>query len=238
VHARGTSTPVPTIGGALRAAAGDFFFNSWRLVPANVLWAAGLVATLIALATLPPLGLLLAVLLTVPAAGVFRLAAIVARGEPASFSDALEVWTDQPMRLLGLGLAIVAAGLVLVTNVLTGTASGSPIGWAIATFAGWGLLAGWCWLLCLWPILLDPTRSRGIVVSSRLAALVVLAQPFRLALLGAVLALALVVSAVAFLLLFTVTLSYVALAAARYVLPATDRMEIFLAERESRHTAR
>ncbi len=227
---------MPTVGAALRAAAGDFFFNSWRLVPANVLWAAGLVATLIALATLPPLGLVLAILLTVPAAGVFRLAATVTRGGPASFGDALEVWTDQPMRLLGLGAAIVLGGFVLATNVVTGTVSGSPLGWAIATFAGWGLLAGWCWLLCLWPILLDPTRSRGIVASGRLAALVVLAHPLRLALLGAVLALALVVSAVAFLLLFTVTLSYVALAAARYVLPAADRMETFLAEREPSHT--
>lgn len=231
---RAASMPVPTIGEALRAAASDFFFNSWRMVPANALWAAGLVATVLAFLVVPPLGILLSVVLTLPAAGVFKLATIVARGEPVAFSDALEVWTDQPMRLLGIGAAVVISGLVLVTNLLSGAASESPVGWAIATLAGWGLVAGWCWLLCLWPILLDPTTPRRPMASARLAALVVLAHPIRIAVLAGVLGLVLVVSAVAFMLLFTVSYAYVALAAARYALPAADRMEAFLEERGGR----
>ena len=60
-------------------AAVDFYFNSWRLVPANILW--GVLFLLVVAAALAwlPLILLLAVL-ALPVAGMFRMAALATRG--------------------------------------------------------------------------------------------------------------------------------------------------------------
>src|SRR5665811_1261398 len=59
----------PRLGGALRGAAIDFYFNSWRLVPANLAWSAGLVAILALAATVSLLALLLVPLLALPTVG-------------------------------------------------------------------------------------------------------------------------------------------------------------------------
>jgi hypothetical protein len=224
----------PSLGGALRAAAGDFFFNSWRLVPANLLWALSLVVVALSWLLLPPLGLLVAVVTVLPTAGMFRLAALIARGEPASFSDATDAIHDQPLPRLGIGLMVVIAALVLLTNLASGVLSGSPLGWALATLAAWGLLAGWCWLFAFWPILLDPRRpSAGMSAAARLAALLLLAHPVRLALLGLVLAVLLTISLAALVALLTVSFAFAALASAHYVLPAADRLEARLGLRIS-----
>jgi hypothetical protein len=173
-----------------------------------------------------------AVVLVLPAAGVVRLAALIARGEPASFSDALDAWHDRPLRTLGLGAVMLLAGTVLVTNAVGGVFSTSMLGWAIATLATWGLVAGWCWLWCFWPILLDPRRpEERWQDAARLAGVMLLAYPWRLAALGLTLGILLLLSALAFLLLFTVSLAVAALAACRYVLPAADRLEAGLAGR-------
>ncbi|HEU4571888.1 MAG TPA: hypothetical protein VFR93_04320, partial [Candidatus Limnocylindrales bacterium] len=55
--------------------------------------------------------------------------------------------------------------------------------------------------------------------------LLVLAHPFRLGVLALVAGVLLVVSAVLFAALVTVSLAFVALLAARYLLPAADRLE-------------
>ena len=67
----------PRLGGALRGAAIDFYFNSWRLVPANLAWSAGLVAILALAATVSLLALLLVPLLALPTVGIYRLAALI-----------------------------------------------------------------------------------------------------------------------------------------------------------------
>ena len=60
----------------MRAAAIDFYFNSWRLVPANLVWSVLLLAVLFAALVWLPL-LLLLVVLALPTAGMFRIAAKV-----------------------------------------------------------------------------------------------------------------------------------------------------------------
>ncbi len=213
----------------MREAAGDFFYNSWRLVPANLVWALPAAAAALAFVVLPPLGLAISVLAVLPTAGVFRLAALIARGEPASFADALDALRDGVGGRLALGAAVVFAALVLISNFVSGLLSTSAIGWGLATLAAWGIAAGWCWLLCFWPIFLDPHRSdAGVRRAARLAALLVLAHPVRVGTLGIVLGALLAVSAVAFLSLFTVSFAYAALVACRYVLPAADRLEAVL----------
>jgi hypothetical protein len=103
---------------------------------------------------------------------------------------------------------------------------GGPLGWAIATAAVWGLVILWAWLLCLWPLVVDPRREElGLRQTMRLAALLVLAFPFRIGTLMLVTALLLVISTVLFAALVTVAVAFGALLGCRYVLPAADRLE-------------
>ena len=78
------STPAATtrLGGAIRASFSDYYFNSMRLVPANVVWGAGLVGIVLVALVWPLGGLLLLPLLALPTAGIFRLAARIVRVAP------------------------------------------------------------------------------------------------------------------------------------------------------------
>ena len=221
----------PGIGAAVRAAASDFYFNSLRLVAANLLWGAALLAV-VGAATLVPPALLLAPLLAFPTAWVFRLAALLARGEPASFSDGLAAWRPA-LPILLLGIAFAGCGAILLGNVLFGIGSDSVLGWAIATLAFWGLVAEWLLAWTVWPVLLDPARAgRPIRQRLRLAALLLLAYPRRIGTLGFLLLVIVVVSTIAFVALLTISVAFSALIAAQFVLPAADRVEARLAERE------
>ena len=73
------SPVAPSLGGAIRAAAIDFYSNSWRLVPANLVWAAVLLAVLV-VGGASIVGLALAPLLAIPTGGLFAVAARLARG--------------------------------------------------------------------------------------------------------------------------------------------------------------
>lgn len=222
--------PAPRLGSAVRTAATDFYFNSWRLVPANLLWGAAVVALFVATALLP-LAALLAPLLALPTAWIFRMAALIGRDEPASFWDGLAAWRSAVPVLL-LGVAITGCGAVFFANIATGIVSGTLLGWAIATLAFWGLVVEWLLVWTAWPLLFDPTREgRPVRERLRLAALLVLAHPRRIGGLGLVLLAVLALSAVAFIALLTVSLAFAAIVAARYVLPAADRLEARLAGR-------
>ena len=60
---------------------------------ANIVWGIGLVATLVLLATTSPLPPLpAAIAFALPTAGIFRLAAVIGRDEPASMGDAFAAW--------------------------------------------------------------------------------------------------------------------------------------------------
>jgi uncharacterized membrane protein YesL len=220
--------PLPaatTIGGAFRAAARNAYYHSWRLLPANVVWA----VTAIALATailVSPLAVVLVPLLALPTAGIFRVTTRIARGEAVSFWDAVDAWRTDVVRTLALGAGLVAATVVLGVNLVTGLGSASALGWALATLAAWGLLAAWLFAWTAWPILVDPARAdRSFAARLRLAGLLVLAHPVRIGALGLALAVLLVVSAVAIVALVTISVSFAALVASQFALPAADRLQ-------------
>ena len=215
----------PSVGRAIREGLGDLYYHSWRLVPGNVLWSFTALAIVLAV-VVSPLGLAALPVLAIPTAGLFRMTTRVARGESVSFWDAAAAWRTElgGTLVLGAGLAVVA--VVLGTNVVTGLASGTPLGWALATLALWGLVAAWLFAWTAWPIVTDPWRAGWPFRERvRLASVLLLAHPIRIAALGVALALFLGISTVAFVALLMVSVAVAALVAARYILPAADRLD-------------
>jgi hypothetical protein len=216
----------PRLAGVVRDALVDFYFNSWRLVPANVIWGVGLLGLLFFLTIIPLAALIVLVLLALPVAGIFRIAALIVRSQPVAFSDALAAWRAFLRPALVAGVTLSAITIVLVTNVVIGFSSGEPIGWAFATAAGWGLLATWSVALPLWPLLVDPLRDGMPQLERvRLAVTVVFVRPGSFALLMLLVAVLVATSIVLFAALLTVSVAFVALLAARYTLPTADRIE-------------
>ena len=215
----------PGVGSAFRAALVDFYLNSLRFVAANLVWGATLIAVWLAYQAAAP-GALLLPLLAFPTASIFRMAALVVRGESVSWSDGLRVWRTEAGPVLLLGIALVGAATLFVANIVNGVSGGGVLGWVIATAAAWGALMAWLVSWAAWPLLLDPARAdRPVRERLRLAVLLVLAYPLRMALLGVTLAVIVLVSSVAVIALMTISVSFAALVATRYVLPAADRLE-------------
>jgi uncharacterized membrane protein YesL len=216
----------PRIGGALRSSLIDFFYNSWRLVPANAIWGAGVLAAVLVLLTWPLGGLVLILVLALPVAGIFRLAALIVRQQPAALSDALAAWRDFLRPALITGFVVAAITIVLGTNMYVGFTSGEPLGWAVATAASWGLLATWAVALPYWPLMVDPVRADVSMRDKlRLAAMLVLVWPGRFGALFLLVAALFVVSVVFFAALLTISIAFIALLLAHYTLPAADRFE-------------
>jgi hypothetical protein len=205
----------------------DFYFHSLRLVPANLVWGAAAVALVLVALAWPLGGALLLPLLAVPAAGVFRVAAWVVRGEP-DLPWRRVVWPGAraAVTALLLGTLVTVAGLILAANVVGGLAQGGPVGWAFATLAGWGLLALWCGALVAWPVFLDPVRiERPVRDRAALTVTLLLVHPVRFGGLGLLVALLLVASLVLTVAILTVSISFVALIACRTVYPVADRLD-------------
>jgi hypothetical protein len=229
--AAGIVAPAPTIGGTVRRSLQDAYYNSWRLLPANVVWSATLIALLTAL-VVTPFALLLVPLLALPTAGLFRVTTRIVRGEAVSFWDAIDAWRTGIRVTLVAGAGLAAAAAVFFANVMTGLSSTSPLGWILATLAAWGLVVMALLVWTLWPILLDPHRAAWPASQrARLAALLLLAHPIRIGALAVTLSVFLVVSALAIVALVTISLAFAALVASRFVLPAADRLEADLAAR-------
>ena len=219
-----------TIRGALRQALRDFYFNSWRLAPANLVWGAMLIAAFL-IGPLTPLGAALLIGLAVPTAGLYRMGALIARGEPAAFSDFVG-----GMRRFGPAALLVAGGaailaFVFTTNVLVGLGAGNPLGWFISALALWGDVGLVMLLTTVWPILVDPERE-GLGLRQRLtlAGLAVIGRPIRVLVLTVVIVLVLAVSTVLFATLVIVSVAYVAIVSSRVVLPLVDEVEARLPE--------
>ena len=211
----------------VRAALSDYYFNSMRLVAANLVWGLALALILLVGLAAPLLSLALLPLLAFPTAAVFRLAARIVRVEPGrGLRDIAWPYRHAPGRWLVVGIAVVAAGLMLATNVVVGLTGAEPASWAIATLAGWGLVILWCGVLVSWPLFVDPARAEmSLVDGLRLAGGLLLAHPLRFAALGLAMA---VVTAVSFVLtaaILTISVAFVALVACRSVYPAADRLE-------------
>jgi hypothetical protein len=217
----------PRLAGAVRAAAVDFYYHSIRLVPANVAWGVPFTMALwLAFGGAIVPAICIAATLGVPTAGIFRLATLAARGEDVNLSDAFAAWRAYFVPALVGGVALTVAATVFATNVATGVGIGSPPGWALATLAGWGLLATWTFSLAFWPLLVDPARHHlSSIARAKLAALLVIAFPGRLGALATVSAILAIISTVAFAAIVTVSVAFIALITARYCLPAADRLE-------------
>jgi hypothetical protein len=219
-----------SLGSALRQAVTDFYFNSWRLAPANLVWGVGFIALLVA-GPLTVVGVAILVVLAVPLAGLHRMAALIARDEPVAFSDFVAGMRRYagPAIAAAAGAAILAA--VFTTNVVVGLGAGGPFGWFISALALWGDVALVMLLGVFWPVLVDPRRE-GLGLRRRfaLAGLVVIGRPGRVAALTIVVAAILIVSTVLFAAILLVSVAYVALVSARYVLPMLDALEARMPE--------
>ncbi len=215
----------PRLGGVFRDAAFDFYYNSWRMVPANLVWGLGFLAILVAMGVWLPAFALLSVL-AVPVAGLHRMAAMVTRGGGTSFSDFTAGMRRYSLTALGTGAGATFLASVFTANVVIGLQIGGVLGWlfsALALYADIGLAM---MLVALWPILVDPLRE-GLPLRRRLylAVLVNLARPGRMFALTFLIGAVLLASTVLFAALLTVSVAYVSLVAARYVLPVADRLE-------------
>jgi hypothetical protein len=225
----------PGIAASFRAAAIDFYYQSIRLVPANLLWGVSfLVWLVLSFATGPLVTLVTAPLVAIPYVGVARLAALTARGHDVVLSDVGDAIRRFGVAALVSGAVAALAAAVLATNAFLGANLGGPIGWVLTTLALAGLLALWVFLLPYWILLVDPEREdHPVRARARLAALLVVAAPVRFAWLALLLAILLLVSTVAFVALLTIAPAYAALVMARYSLPLADRLERWLGERDA-----
>lgn len=213
----------PTLAGAVRAAVGDFWAHSWRLVAPNTAWGAGLVLLLIA-TTITPVAWLLTPLLALPAAGTFRVAALIVRDEPVAMADGFTAWGSFGARAVVVGVSLLASTLIFTVNVVTGLEARGVLGWSLATLAGWGWAATAVLGAIVWPLLVDPQRSNaGLAATARLAALLALAHPFRFGALALFLLILIALSTLAVVVVLTLSVGFGALVACHYVLPAADR---------------
>lgn len=221
--------------GAFRAAAFDFYYQSVRVVSANILWGVSLLAVLaVAIASGPLATLILMPLLAIPYVGVVRLAVLTARGRDVVLSDLGRAYRQFGLPALAIGIVTTLAVALLASNVVVGATMGGLGGWVFATLAASGLLGIWVLGFPLWILLVDPDRAeRTLGERLHLAVLLLLAAPGRIVSLGLLLLLVLLISTVAFAALLTISVSYAALVAARFVLPLADRLESWLAAREA-----
>ena len=214
-----------TIGSALRQAAVDFYFNSWRFVPANLLWGLGLLVVIVIGVAWPP-ALALAVLLAVPVAGLHRMAALIARGEPAAISDFVDGMRRFALPAIGIAGGAAVIAVVLTTNVVIGFESGGPLGWFLGATALYGEFALAMFLVAIWPILVDP-RHAAATLRHRIvvAGLVVIGRPGRLFLLTIVIVVVLALSTMLLAGIVLVAVGFSSLVATRWVLPTADTLE-------------
>lgn len=223
--------PPPRVGAAFRAAFSDYYFNSMRLVPANVVWGAGLIVIVLVGLAWPLGGLLLLPLLALPTAGTFRLAASIVRAAPhPGWHDVVWPYRHAAGSTLALGALLTAATVVLSANLLTGfVGQGGPLGWVIATLAGWGLVAVWSAALVGWPLVVDPARDgQPMLARLRLAGAILLVDPIRVAALAVAIGITTAISTVLTAALLTISVAFIALVACRAVYPVADRLEPLL----------
>jgi hypothetical protein len=216
--------PPPSIGQAVRDAATDLYYNSWRFLPANFIFGVILIALFGAVAA-TGWGWIVAIALIPPAAGCMAMATSLVRVGHTDFGEFLGV-LRRPWRPLAIGIAQLGALLVLVVDVLIGAAWQSVVGGVLAVSAIYGIGIGWAYCVVAWPIVLDPVRaSEPIARRLGLAFRLLLGHPFRVGGLALLIGAFLVASTVAVAAIVTVALAFAFLVTARYVLPAADRLE-------------
>ena len=216
--------PSPRFGAVIRDAASDFYYNGWRFFGGNLVFGALLLAILWASLATPWLLLALA-LLALPAAGIMRMATQVERIGHTDFEDFTQV-IRHPGRVLAIGGLQALLTVILVVDLLIGLSWGSWPGTLLFVSALYGIGVLWCYAVVAWPILLDPERDgEPTRPRLRLALVVLLVHPIRLAGLALLAGPLLVVATVLIAPILTFAVSLVWLAIAGYVLPLADRVE-------------
>ena len=213
--------------GPFRAAMTDFYFDSLRLIRANLVWGAGVILAVVVGIGWPLAGLVLVCLLALPTAAVFRTAADIVRADTVAGRHELRwAFGRAAVHLILAGVGFVLAGIVCAWNLGVGLANGGAPGWAFATLAAWGLVALWCAALVLWPVVTDPMRpDRPFRDDLSVVAQVLLTEPRRVAGLAVTAAVVVVLSVVLTVAVLTLSVAFVALYACRSVYPILDRIE-------------
>lgn len=213
------------VGRAFREAITDFYFNSWRLAPANLAWAAVALLVLVAAGIWLPLSLLVA-FTAVPLAGLHRMAAMIVRGHGTSLSDFATGMRDLAVPALTAGLSAAILAAVFAVNIGVGLALDGPIGWFLAASALYAEVALAMLALAFWPILADPDRAHlSLRRRLTLAGLVCLTRPGRILVVTLLLAAVLAGSVVLLAGIALVGVAYAGLVATRFVLPLADLVE-------------
>jgi hypothetical protein len=210
------------VGGALRAAAIDFYGNSWRLALLNAALSLA-VLPLLVLALWAPLVLVPAVLVAGPLAmALMHCAVTLAETEDLKLRCAVAGFRLHWRRGLALG---AIAGTVLAAGTVAATAYGRAGAWPLAALVVYVLFAFGVLQLCLWPLAAHEPGS-SLRVLFRAAAELTFRHPFQPAALGiALLVLNLAGAAAALMPLLTLTIAFSFLAAAHYVLPRNPLQE-------------
>lgn len=221
----------------MRAAAGDFYYHSLRLVPVNAVWGAGFAVLLFASIRAPAL-LVLSGLLGLPTIALFRIAGGIVRGGSVEVSDGVREARRRPAAAIGGALIAALTALVLGVNVLLGLLNPGLFGWSLLTLAAWGLFVLWTGGLAFWALLADPERHRDVPGAVRAAALLLIAHPVRLGAFGLLAGLLAVVSTALVMPILTISVAFLALLTCHFVLPASDRLEAALEARDAAGQAR
>ena len=197
----------------------------WGVVLVALGWAAIALGIWVAIVGAPLLG--------PPLAGIYRLAGLVTRGQHVVLTDAFAATRELFVPAFVLAAAFVWGLGLLALNVAVGINASNPLGWVFATLSGWGGVALLIYAVVVWPLIADPARAAEPARErARLAGYVVLAAPFRMFALTAVVVVLTVVSTIAFAALVTISVAFIALASSHMVLPDADRLVERLAERD------
>ena len=220
----GVAAP-PRLRRAVRRAAVDFYYNAWPFLGANVAFGLVLLAAFYGSLLIGPWLLLLVVVAVVPAAGTMRMATRLHRTGHTDLGDFAEVLRGRG-RILLLGVAQLAISVVLAVDVAVALAWGSWIGTILLVGAAYGIVVLWAVAVVAWPILLDPARDAvPIRARLRLAFLVLLLEPRRVAGLAIVAGIVLLASTVLIAPILTFSLAFVWLMLAGYALPLADAVQ-------------
>jgi uncharacterized membrane protein YesL len=220
----GVAAP-PRLRRAIRRAAAGFYDNAWPFLGANVAFGIVLLAAFYGSVLIGPWFLLLFGVAVVPAAGTMRMATRLHRVGHTDLGDFAEVLRGRG-RILLLGVAQLAISVVLAVDVAVALAWGSWIGTILLVGAAYGIALLWAVAVVAWPILLDPERDAvPIRARLRLAFLVVLLEPRRVAGLAIVAGIVLLASTVLIAPILTFSMAFVWLMLAGYSLPLADAVQ-------------
>lgn len=209
----------------IRTAAVDLYYNSVRLVTANVVWALTLLAVLFAITRLPLLAPLVLVMIPVTM-GLMGMATTLVRLRRVFWSDFTDPLRRRFLPLFGVGVAQLVVVFVAAADALIGLQVPGILGPILVIASIYTLVGLWVVSVATWPLLLDPLRAEdGIRATLRLGLLLAVAHPVRMTVLALLLGVLLVASTVAAAALVTVSGALAMLIAAHYVLPAADRLE-------------